>query len=1007
MDSLLEIALNNALVATVLAVVVFSISRFVRYPALCHAFWVLVLVKLVTPPIVSVPLPAGWGRAQEPKDSEVAPGDKAIESTPVEAFVDEPDAFFHSEDSRGVGIQTDTPNRVAAKTAAAPVPPPGVNPAPETSSIGVLRNVLLGAWLVGTVVALFTTVLRIYWFHRTLRLTKPASADLQDEVRELAGRIGIKRCPDVCLVSAALGPMLWAVWGRPKILFPARLYRELSPETRRPLLLHELSHLRRRDHWVRMLEAAVTILYWWHPVVWWARREIRPLEEACCDSWVVSEMPDSRDTYAEALVEAIRFRSGPRPFLPPATSGVGSFVSVKRRVTMIMQGEHRRGLSRAGRLIVVAATVCLPLLPVLAQRDKTPPKSPESTASNAEDASPKSKSGAKVKAGAPLADDEAEVRERKLMESGLRYCRRLGISKHDEPKKDDVLLEGSLGLLHRSVTANSQADQGSLQVQLLERLVRHSWARYPNESVREMFNRLEQLDNPSNAEITKLKKLETEFRAISSRPWPFDWRAEKEFWCDLLELMLLSKLGQAQTDAWQAVASSDARRQRLCRIAYLVSVRQSKGAKVDYAFIEPLGNEQQPVTHQIRWRAEILQTLLLAQVPVDDPHRIETRDKLLNQLRDHLRRPGTDDIDESYALLGVLGKLCPLADERTERDVLVEVMVRYARPWEFWLFAHAARLRQAKVRELSLGKPVRVEYDRAPVGAVLRDLASQVCLSIWIDHAVFDENVAISVQTVERPWVDVVEMVLSQTPYRLHMLRSDVYWIGKPADAQAASAMLAQGVAKIPPGRLKIADALKDDTRLEFVDAPLEYVGEYLGDAHDINFLVLDRHEFPVTIDLKFLPLHLALTIMGDQNDCDWHAASESIAIGSRERIKEFAKLEWKSVQRAARLSRVNPKVLKKLEEDTRFEFPGNPLADLAEFVERFHHIKVTVAPGSPDLRLRNSIKGVTLAWSLDQALFVINLTWDTDGEQIFVGTEAQVAEFMKQAKRRAESDEP
>lgn len=180
-----------------------------------------------------------------------------------------------------------------------------------------------------------------------------------------------------------------------------------------------------------------------------------------------------------------------------------------------------------------------------------------------------------------------------------------------------------------------------------------------------------------------------------------------------------------------------------------------------------------------------------------------------------------------------------------------------------------------------------------------------------------------------------------------------------------------------------------------------------MGDAHDINFLVLDRHEFPVTIDLKFLPLHLALTIMGDQNDCDWHAASESIAIGSRERIKEFAKLEWKSVQRAARLSRVNPKVLKKLEEDTRFEFPGNPLADLAEFVERFHHIKVTVAPGSPDLRLRNSIKGVTLAWSLDQALFVINLTWDTDGEQIFVGTEAQVAEFMKQAKRRAESDEP
>jgi hypothetical protein len=102
----------------------------------------------------------------------------------------------------------------------------------------------------------------------------------------------------------------------------------------------------------------------------------------------------------------------------------------------------------------------------------------------------------------------------------------------------------------------------------------------------------------------------------------------------------------------------------------------------------------------------------------------------------------------------------------------------------------------------------------------------------------------------------------------------------------------------------------------------------------------------------------------------------------------------------------LNPKVLKKLEEDTRFEFPGNPLTDLAEFIESVHNIKVTVAPDCPDLRLRNSIKGESLAWSLDQALFLSDLTWDTDGEQIFIGTEAQVAEFLEQAKRRAGSDE-
>jgi len=28
-------------------------------------------------------------------------------------------------------------------------------------------------------------------------------------------------------------------------------------------------------------------LYWWHPVVWWALREIHEAEEQCCDAWVV------------------------------------------------------------------------------------------------------------------------------------------------------------------------------------------------------------------------------------------------------------------------------------------------------------------------------------------------------------------------------------------------------------------------------------------------------------------------------------------------------------------------------------------------------------------------------------------------------------------------------------------------------------------------------------------------------------------------------------------------
>jgi hypothetical protein len=54
---LLEIGLANAFVATGLALFVFCVSRFCKKPAVIHGLWLLVLVKLVTPPLVPLRLP--------------------------------------------------------------------------------------------------------------------------------------------------------------------------------------------------------------------------------------------------------------------------------------------------------------------------------------------------------------------------------------------------------------------------------------------------------------------------------------------------------------------------------------------------------------------------------------------------------------------------------------------------------------------------------------------------------------------------------------------------------------------------------------------------------------------------------------------------------------------------------------------------------------------------------------------------------------------------------------
>src|SRR3954468_13499101 len=60
--------LGNAAVAAVLALLALAVVRTCRSPAVRHVAWLLVLLKLVTPPLFSVPLavlPASWAPSED------------------------------------------------------------------------------------------------------------------------------------------------------------------------------------------------------------------------------------------------------------------------------------------------------------------------------------------------------------------------------------------------------------------------------------------------------------------------------------------------------------------------------------------------------------------------------------------------------------------------------------------------------------------------------------------------------------------------------------------------------------------------------------------------------------------------------------------------------------------------------------------------------------------------------------------------------------------------------
>lgn len=88
---------------------------------------------------------------------------------------------------------------------------------------------------------------------------------MQEQVR-------LMRC---CLLDT---PMLMGLW-RPCILLPEV---ELEEQQLRYVLLHELSHRRRRDLWLKFLLLVAKAVHWFNPLVWWmARRASADIEVAC------------------------------------------------------------------------------------------------------------------------------------------------------------------------------------------------------------------------------------------------------------------------------------------------------------------------------------------------------------------------------------------------------------------------------------------------------------------------------------------------------------------------------------------------------------------------------------------------------------------------------------------------------------------------------------------------------------------------------------------------------
>ncbi len=86
------------------------------------------------------------------------------------------------------------------------------------------------------------------------------------------------------------------------------MVKTLSRKDIEPVLAHELIHIRRGDTAVGLLQVLAGIVWWFHPLMWWASRELTRQRERCCDVEVVGSTGCDSKTYAQSVLNVLKFK---------------------------------------------------------------------------------------------------------------------------------------------------------------------------------------------------------------------------------------------------------------------------------------------------------------------------------------------------------------------------------------------------------------------------------------------------------------------------------------------------------------------------------------------------------------------------------------------------------------------------------------------------------------------------------------------------------------------------
>lgn len=225
-----------------------------------------------------------------------------------------------------------------------------------SSNIQQVLPYMVMLWWVG-IIALFIKLTINLWQVR--QLTRANHLTVSKEIMELFERVkqrlNLNKIIQLAQTKELLVP---SVIGhlKPIILLPIGLINGLSNDQVEAILLHELSHIKRHDFLVNIIQSFVEVLYFFNPFMWIISKAIRDEREHACDDTAIS-LGISAPVYAQTLASVFNYAINRQQF---AMSFASKNKLTLKRIQRIMKNQsNNNNKLLATMLFVIAITISM------------------------------------------------------------------------------------------------------------------------------------------------------------------------------------------------------------------------------------------------------------------------------------------------------------------------------------------------------------------------------------------------------------------------------------------------------------------------------------------------------------------------------------------------------------------------------------------------------------------------------------------------------------------------